>query len=98
MRGAAGRAISSLSGPHEFNANGVMLWSGRWPGEAHHAIGPVLDVLQAQEIRNPNLPFALEHDPEKSLPGLDPGWEPVFGKRSCSNKKLDHDPDDPDST
>jgi hypothetical protein len=26
----------------------------------------------------------LEHDPEK--------WEPVFGKRSCSNKKLDHDP------
>jgi hypothetical protein len=27
----------------------------------------------------------LEHDPEK--------WEPVFGKRSCSNKKLDHDPD-----
>src|SRR5262249_1252483 len=27
----------------------------------------------------------LERDPEK--------WEPVFGKRSCSNKKLDHDPD-----
>ena len=27
----------------------------------------------------------LEHDPEK--------WEPVFGKRSRSNKKLDHDPD-----
>jgi hypothetical protein len=27
----------------------------------------------------------LEHDPEK--------WEPVFGKRSCSNKMIDHDPD-----
>ena len=26
----------------------------------------------------------LEHDPEK--------WEPVFGKRSCSSKKLDFDP------
>ena len=25
----------------------------------------------------------LEHDPDE--------WEPVFGKRSCSNKKLDHD-------
>jgi hypothetical protein len=22
----------------------------------------------------------LEHDPEKACPGLDPGWEPVFGK------------------
>jgi len=21
-----------------------------------------------------------EHDPEKACPGLDPGWEPVFGK------------------
>jgi hypothetical protein len=26
-----------------------------------------------------------EHDPEK--------WEPVFGKRSCSNKKLERDDD-----
>jgi hypothetical protein len=53
-------------------------------GEASRAIGPVLDVLLEQEIRNPNLPFVPEHDPEK--------WEPVFGKRSCSNKKLDHGP------
>src|SRR6266700_75978 len=28
---------------------------------------------------------SLEHDPEK--------WEPVFGKRSCSNKKLGHNLD-----
>jgi len=27
----------------------------------------------------------LEHDPEK--------WEPVFGKRSCSNNKLERDDD-----
>ena len=27
----------------------------------------------------------LEHDPEK--------WEPVFGKRSCSNKELERDDD-----
>jgi|SRR6516164_7260360 len=27
----------------------------------------------------------LKHDPEK--------WEPVFGKRSCSNKKLERDDD-----
>src|SRR5215831_3405896 len=30
-------------------------------------------------------PFLLEHDPEK--------WEPVFGKRSCSNKELERDDD-----
>ena len=30
-------------------------------------------------------PAGLEHSSEK--------WEPVFEKRSCSNKKLDHDPD-----
>jgi hypothetical protein len=24
--------------------------------------------------------LVLEHDPEKACPGLDPGWEPVFGK------------------
>jgi hypothetical protein len=29
----------------------------------------------------------LEHDPEKARPGLDPGWKPVFGKRSCSKAK-----------
>src|SRR5262249_30257386 len=29
--------------------------------------------------------YALEHDPEK--------WEPVFGKRSCSNKELERDGD-----
>jgi len=28
---------------------------------------------------------SLEHDPEK--------WEPVFGKRSCSNNKLERDDD-----
>jgi hypothetical protein len=29
----------------------------------------------------PALPgFILEHVPEKACPGLDPGWEPVFGK------------------
>src|SRR5207302_445049 len=26
-------------------------------------------------------------DPEKACPGLDPGWIPVFGERSCSSKK-----------
>src|SRR6516165_7930436 len=29
--------------------------------------------------------MTLEHDPEK--------WEPVFGKRSCSNRKLERDDD-----
>src|SRR5450830_1057746 len=24
--------------------------------------------------------LTLAHDPEKACPGLDPGWEPVFGK------------------
>src|SRR5262249_14480644 len=36
---------------------------------------------------------ALQHDPEKACPGLDPGWVPVFGKRSCSTKKLERDDD-----
>jgi hypothetical protein len=34
---------------------------------------------------NGTLTSYLEHDSEK--------WEPVFGKGSCSNRKLDHDPD-----
>jgi hypothetical protein len=29
--------------------------------------------------------WTLEHDPEK--------WEPVFGKRSCSNKEVERDDD-----
>jgi hypothetical protein len=28
----------------------------------------------------------LEHDPEKACPGLDPGWEPVFGKDHAQTK------------
>ena len=36
-----------------------------------------------------NSPTNSAHDPEKACPGLDPGWEPVFGKRSCA-KKNDH--------
>src|SRR5262249_13184901 len=35
----------------------------------------------------------LEHDPEKACPGLDPGWVPVFGERSCSTNKLKRDDD-----
>jgi hypothetical protein len=26
----------------------------------------------------------MEHDPEKACPGLDPGWEPIFGKDHAS--------------
>jgi hypothetical protein len=29
---------------------------------------------------------ALEHDPEKACPGLDPGWNPVFGKDHAQTK------------
>jgi hypothetical protein len=36
--------------------------------------------------------LALEHDPEKACPGLDPGWEPVFGKDHAPMENLDHDP------
>src|SRR5262249_33844414 len=32
---------------------------------------------------------ALEHDPEKACPGLDPGWVPVFGKNHAPPKKLE---------
>src|SRR4029077_18543938 len=31
---------------------------------------------------------ALEHDPEKSCPALDAGWEPVFGKDHAQEKTL----------
>jgi hypothetical protein len=44
--------------------------------------------VQARERDMPN----LEHDPEKA-PALDAGWEPVFRKRSCSNKKVERDDD-----
>src|SRR5215207_1440454 len=33
--------------------------------------------------------IALEHDPEKAWPGRDPGWIPVFRKRSRSNNNLE---------
>src|SRR5262249_18812650 len=46
--------------------------------------GPVGDRLRIR---------GLEHDPEKACPGPDPGWVPVFGKRSCSTKKLERDDD-----
>ena len=32
-------------------------------------------------------------DPEKACPGLDPGWEPVFGKDHAQNKNLEWDDD-----
>jgi hypothetical protein len=28
----------------------------------------------------------LKYDPEKACPGLDPGWEPVFGKNHAPEK------------
>jgi hypothetical protein len=28
----------------------------------------------------------LEHDPEKACRGLDPGWQPVFGKHYAQAK------------
>src|ERR1700739_2116654 len=40
-----------------------------------------------------NPKFALEHDPEKACPALDAGWVPVFGKRSCSKKRIERDDD-----
>src|SRR5208282_5130805 len=32
---------------------------------------------------------ALEHDREKACRGLDPGWQPVFGKDPAQKKNLD---------
>jgi hypothetical protein len=34
----------------------------------------------------------LEHFQEKACAGLDPGWQPVFGKDHASMKQLDDDP------
>jgi hypothetical protein len=31
---------------------------------------------------------ALEHDSEKACPGLDPGWQPGFGKDHAETKGL----------
>jgi hypothetical protein len=30
---------------------------------------------------------SLGHDPEKACPGLDPGWEPVFGQDHAENEE-----------
>ncbi len=46
-------------------------WLGRRAQEQRHA--------QARSRRR-SAEFFLKHDPEKACPGLDPGWEPVFGK------------------
>jgi tRNA(Ile)-lysidine synthase len=36
-------------------------------------------------------PLPLEHVPQKACPGLDPGWEPVLRKRTCSKKEVEQD-------
>jgi len=47
------------------------------------AVRPVADPKpRARVIAEP------EHDPEKHVLDPDRGWVPVFGKRSCSNKKV----------
>jgi glutathione S-transferase len=35
------------------------------------------------------VPILIEHDPEKACPGLDPGWEPVFGQDHAPPNKQD---------
>jgi len=49
---------------------------------AASAIGTILEWY---DFALHNAMSGLEHDPEK--------WEPVFGKRSCSNKELERDDD-----
>jgi hypothetical protein len=55
------------------------------PGRRLAAPGECRDVLCAgcRDDSDPGRrahPGAIEHDPEKACPGLDPGWIPVFGK------------------
>jgi hypothetical protein len=35
-------------------------------------------------LQNPGV--ALEHDPEKACPGLDPGWKPAFEQDHAQTK------------
>jgi predicted ATPase len=42
------------------------------------------DTLDLKEAKT--LLHELEHDPEKTCPGLDPGWIPVFGKDHAPSK------------
>src|SRR5262249_17193434 len=66
---------------------------GQWTVE-FASLGPGSRVsLRSPGTRKACDAVRLEHDPEKACLRLDPGWEPVLEKRSCSKKKLDHDPD-----
>ena len=38
-------------------------------------------------------PLPLKHVPQKTCPGLEPGWEPVLRKRTCSSKEVEQDDD-----
>jgi hypothetical protein len=52
---------------------------------AQASIRATPDFIDTGEVLADHPCNRLEHDPEK--------WEPVFGKRSCSNKELERDDD-----
>src|SRR5262249_40486157 len=56
--------------------------------------GRTAAISVAKEIMAESLAArVLENDPEKACPALDAGCVAVFGKRSCSKKKLERDDD-----
>jgi hypothetical protein len=57
-----------------------MIWKWYDVGKVDARVQPRDDNRHTDALAAP-----LEHDPEK--------WEPVFGKRSCSNKEVERDDD-----
>src|SRR5438874_1988427 len=58
------------------------------PGSRLARVSPQAAIERKREAHG----GVLKHDPEKACPGLDPGWNPVFGKDHAQTKELDHDP------
>ena len=75
------------SSPQEPQRVDVLIGGAGFAGLAlaialRQGLGPSFSVAVADP--------ALARDPEKACPGLDPGWEPVFGKDHAQNNKSPH--------
>jgi hypothetical protein len=85
---AAGRAAVPKKNPAEA---GLKFWDKR--AQRVLELVPYANNADPPEAVPPDQQKNREHDPEKACPGLDPGWIPVSGKRSCSTNKLERDDD-----
>lgn len=91
-RGFAGRLVLLPApdlGPDEVRIE----WADGGIARDRTAIENRIGEAVARYLARGGTPAALAPDPEKAGPGLDPEWEPVFGKDHAQDKYLEQDDD-----